>query len=40
MVKIEFLSVCRFKDERERTVMKGQDGLVAEGIDCMQVSQQ
>lgn len=29
MFKTEFLSVYRFKDEEERTVIKGQDGVVA-----------
>lgn len=40
MFKTEFLSVYRFKDEEERTVIKGQDGVVAGGLGSMPFSLQ
>lgn len=40
MFKTEFLSVYRFKAEKEGTVIKGQDGLVAGGSNCVPFSQQ
>lgn len=38
MVKTEFLSMYRFQDGRERTVVEGQDGLVAGRLERKQFS--